>query len=122
MLLLLIYAFVLLGFWVRALRMIPEHYPNAKEEDVLYWKATLIRAYKLYAILYFFMIIFSLGLGYLLNMVTRATPEITFTTSPLYFQASIVGISLYVTFSLIFIAVRAYKHHMLGKEIGVYAP
>ena len=120
--LLVIYAFVLLGFWVRALRITPERYPGATEENVLSWKATLIRAYKLYAIIYFFMIIFSLGVGYLQNVVTRAEPNVTFGTSPFYFQAASIAMFLYVVFSLIFIAVRAYKHHKLGKEIGVYAP
>ncbi len=118
--LLIIYAFILLGFWIRALRIKPENYPNVSEEDISTWKALLIRAYKLYAILFFLMIIFSLGVSYLQNKVTRADPHAELATSPLYFKLAIAGIIVYALGTLIFIAVKAFKHHKIGKRVGVY--
>ncbi|MDA7742510.1 hypothetical protein N8865_02740 [Francisellaceae bacterium] len=119
--LLIVYAFTLLGFWIRALRIKPENHPSVSEEDIYAWKALLIRAYKLYAILFFLMIVFSLGVSYLQNKVTRADPHAELSTSPLYFKLAIAGIVIYALGALIFIATKAFKHHRIGKNIGIYA-
>ena len=116
----MIYGMTLLGFWIRAVRIFPEHYPRVHEDDLNLWKKKLISSYKIYAIFYFIMIIFALVVSYLQNIITRASEKTTFTNSPTYFKIIVYIEIIYYLFCLIFIARRAIKNHKLGYQVGVY--
>ena len=117
----ILYAAILLFFWLRALRITPERYPNASPENVELWRAALIVSYKRYAIFFFVYIALSLGLSFLQNQLVRENPNVTLTTAPEYFKLASGVLVIYILGCLAYIAYRAVKHHLVAKQMGIYA-
>jgi hypothetical protein len=116
----IIYGIILLGFWIRAVRIFPENYPHVHEDDLNIWKKELISSYKIYAIFYFIMIIFALIVSYFQNVITRASEKTIFANSPTYFKIIIYAELIYCLFCLVFIVRKAIKNHKLGYQVGAY--
>ena len=115
-----IYGIVLLIFWIKATRISHEKYPLVDEILLISWKNKLLNSYKLYAILYFIMIIISLVISYYQNVITRKDSDISFTNSPLYFQIFVYSFIIYNLCCIIFICIRALRHYKEAQRIGVY--
>lgn len=65
--LLIIYAVLLVCFWILALRIKPEHYPKANPEAVIAWKAYRLRLYRRYAALIVIWIMLTVASSYLID-------------------------------------------------------
>ncbi len=69
--LIIIYAVVLIFFWIRATYIKPAWYTNANPEHVHAWRAHRLKLYRSYAALVIIWILLAIGNGYLAGYISH---------------------------------------------------
>ena len=112
---LMIYAIVLLGFWVRAMRMKPERYPKLDPDAVLKMKYHLMDCYRRYAAYFIFAFILAIVNGMLWGYLQKNPSTWLHTTATIF----TVIIAIYNILVLVYIIRNAIKNYRDLKLMGM---
>lgn len=112
---LLIYAIVLLIFWVLALRINPERHPQVDPDVLMAFRWRLLKSYQRYAGFFILTFLLSTGNGMLASYYEKH-PEHLYKV--LFYGLTVFIFALNVAF-LIYILRKAIQHHQERRLLGL---
>jgi len=111
--LIILYAVVLIIYWVMSSRITPEKFPHVDQNHILEWRYRRLHNCQRYAALLVIYILLAVGNGYLAGYaIKHNNMGIAY--------AGLIVAALYLVGCLIYIVITAWRTMKYAREIGVY--